>query len=84
MQLLQGYVEHRLNTDNAWVETQALNFHDEYNLVFKDISFDSLEEHEVTAKWIKVDKALPLPKPHMDLLAKVLFSLPSLIHGTFI
>ena len=27
--MLQGYVDDPRNTDNAWMETQAVNYHDE-------------------------------------------------------
>ena len=29
LQIYKGYVDDPRNTDNSWMETQALNFHDE-------------------------------------------------------
>ena len=57
----QGYVENRFNTDNAWMETQAVNFHDDFNLVFPQVKVDSVVEHAITARWIPVSKHMPIP-----------------------
>ncbi len=34
--IYKGYVDDPRNTDNAWMETIAYNFHDEDDQVFKD------------------------------------------------
>ena len=67
---MQGYVEHRLNTDNAWVETQTINYHDDFNLVFKDIRFNQLTKFPVPAHWVKIDKTLKVPATQLELLSK--------------
>jgi hypothetical protein len=36
----KGYVDYRFNTDNAWMETTAYNFHDNHGF------FDKLKEHD--------------------------------------
>ena len=38
-QIYHGYCDDYRNTDNAWVETVAYNFHDEDGKVFKNIFF---------------------------------------------
>ena len=64
-------MEHRLNTDNAWVEAQAINFHDEYNLVFSKVDVDAVQDHAVNAKWLPISKVLRVPNEHLDLLKSV-------------
>ena len=36
IEIYKGYVDDPRNTDNAWMETIAYNFHDEDDSVFKD------------------------------------------------
>ena len=67
----QGYVEHKKNTDNAWIETRAINYHDEYHHVFNDLEFTAKLDGEFVAKWVQMDSTLPLPKAQMSFLEKV-------------
>ncbi len=39
----RGYVDDPRNTDNAWMETVAFNFHDDNNQVLKDIKLEAGE-----------------------------------------
>ena len=67
---LQGYAEHRLSTDNAWVETQAVNIHDDFNLVFPSVSVTGLVEHAASAKWVTVSSNTRVPAVQTELLSK--------------
>ena len=64
-------MEHRLNTDNAWVETQAINYHDDFNLVFPKIDVEAVRDQATTAKWMPVSKAMGVSATNLDLIARV-------------
>ena len=40
MKVYKGYVDDPRNTDNAWMETTAYNFHDESG-IFDTVKFDA-------------------------------------------
>ncbi|KAG7505697.1 ADP-ribose pyrophosphatase, mitochondrial [Solea senegalensis] len=71
-QVYKGYVDDPRNTDNAWMETVAVNFHDE--------SGDSVSELPLQAgddagqvQWVDVDSSLALYANHshfLELVAK--------------
>ena len=69
--MLQGYVEHRLNTDNAWVETQAVNIHDDFNLVFPKVDLSLVVDNAATGKWMAVSKSMGVPAGQIEILGKV-------------
>lgn len=69
-EIYKGYVDDPRNTDNAWMETVAYNFHDENG--------DSVGKFELEAgddakgvRWIDIDKDLKLYASHSSLLEKV-------------
>ena len=39
-QVYQGYIDDPRNTDNAWIETLAYNFHDETSEVTRDFKLN--------------------------------------------
>lgn len=43
MQVYRGYVDDPRNTDNAWMETTAFNFHDEDGTVVARFQLESGE-----------------------------------------
>lgn len=56
LQLFRGYCDDCRNTDNAWVETVARNFHDEDGDALKDVKLtvsntlsDKFTSHNITA-----------------------------------
>jgi hypothetical protein len=53
--LLQGFVEDRRNTDNAWIETIVTGVHDESEL-FSRIKFNSELVATASYKWVQVSK----------------------------
>ncbi|XP_051243223.1 ADP-ribose pyrophosphatase, mitochondrial isoform X2 [Dicentrarchus labrax] len=69
-QVFKGYVDDPRNTDNAWMETVAVNYHDE--------SGDSVSELPLQAgddagqvQWVDVDSSFPLYASHSDFLKLV-------------
>ena len=44
-QVYQGYVDDPSNTDNAWYETTALNYHDSDGSSFANFPLDTVTEH---------------------------------------
>jgi ADP-ribose pyrophosphatase len=41
VEIYKGYVDDPRNTDNAWMETTAYNFHDEDDSVFKNFTLSA-------------------------------------------
>lgn len=69
-EVYKGYVDDPRNTDNAWMETVAVNFHDE--------SGDSVSELPLQAgddagqvQWVDVDSSFPLYASHSSFLEQV-------------
>ncbi|XP_068606328.1 ADP-ribose pyrophosphatase, mitochondrial [Brachionichthys hirsutus] len=69
-QVFKGYVDDPRNTDHAWMETVAVNFHDE--------SGDSMSELPLQAgddaghvQWVDVDSSFPLYASHSQFLELV-------------
>ncbi|KAJ1346136.1 putative nudix hydrolase 6 [Parelaphostrongylus tenuis] len=66
-ELYRGYVDDPRNTDNAWMETVCVNFHDTAALL------DNVElkagDDAVDVRWIGVDDKEPLYASHEDFIA---------------
>ncbi|KAL3104130.1 hypothetical protein niasHS_002157 [Heterodera schachtii] len=58
----QGYVDDHRNTDNAWGETTAVNFHDTDGLL-GDIELEGGDDAEM-ARWVEVNQELKLYASH--------------------
>jgi ADP-ribose pyrophosphatase len=59
------------NTDNAWVETTAVNYHDQSsNNAFQSIRLRAGDD-AAAVKWVQVYKNLDLYASHSEILAKV-------------
>ncbi|KAH0623928.1 hypothetical protein JD844_007134 [Phrynosoma platyrhinos] len=72
-EIYKGYVDDPRNTDNAWIETVAINVHfeDQNDVEMKRMnSFLQGCDLEVTARWQVVDKRVPLYLNHKELLQK--------------
>lgn len=64
-EIYQGYVDDPRNTDNAWMETTAYNFHDEDGEVFKNFHLSAGDDAgQVT--WMTINKDLNLYASHRD------------------
>jgi hypothetical protein len=67
---LQGYVEDPLNTDNAWLETIATNYHDEHDRVFHLMQPQSSDEN-LEFVWEHLRGDLGVRANQRDYLAQV-------------
>lgn len=68
--IYKGYVDDPRNTDNAWMETVAFNFHDENNEVLNEIKLEAGDDAG-KVQWISIDKNLKLYASHKDFIEKV-------------
>ncbi|OAD57903.1 ADP-ribose pyrophosphatase, mitochondrial [Eufriesea mexicana] len=68
-EIYKGYVDDPRNTDNAWMETVALNFHDNNNSVIGSITLIAGDDAR-NVKWMDIDKNLNLYANHSEFIRK--------------
>ncbi|XP_074551848.1 ADP-ribose pyrophosphatase, mitochondrial [Halichoeres trimaculatus] len=71
-QVYKGYVDDPRNTDNAWMETVAVNFHDESGNSVSELPLQAGDDAG-QVKWVDVDSSFPLYASHsrfLELVAK--------------
>ncbi|KAL6736226.1 hypothetical protein Aduo_006604 [Ancylostoma duodenale] len=66
-ELYRGYVDDHRNTDNAWMETTCVNFHDTTGLL-DEVELQAGDD-AVNVRWINVDSNEPLYASHEDFIA---------------
>lgn len=64
-EISSGYVDDPRNTDNAWMETTACNFHDDSGNVLDALSFAAGSDAK-NVKWLDIDRNLNLYANHRD------------------
>ncbi|XP_017876910.1 ADP-ribose pyrophosphatase, mitochondrial [Ceratina calcarata] len=69
-EIYKGYVDDPRNTDNAWMETVALNFHDDDHSVFGNIMLVAGDDAS-KAKWMDIDNRLNLYASHAEFIRKI-------------
>jgi 8-oxo-dGTP pyrophosphatase MutT (NUDIX family) len=69
-EVYKGYVDDPRNTDNAWMETVALNFHDEKGDVFSKFKLHAGDDAGAV-RWMTVDGKAQLYASHIDFLRAV-------------
>ncbi|XP_063076705.1 ADP-ribose pyrophosphatase, mitochondrial [Engraulis encrasicolus] len=70
LQVYKGYVDDPRNTDNAWMETIAVNFHDEAGDSVSELPLEAGDDAgQVT--WMDLDSAQPLYASHAHFLETV-------------
>ncbi|EFX76010.1 hypothetical protein DAPPUDRAFT_322829 [Daphnia pulex] len=67
--MYQGYVDDSRNTDNAWIETSAINCHAEFQEV--DHCHLKAGSDAKNVAWIKITSSLNLFASHIDLIEAV-------------
>ena len=73
-QVYKGYVDDPRNTDNAWVESHAINYHDGLGTSFSKFPLRASTEGEsLQAEWITLDRNIDLYGNHEWILEKVCF-----------
>lgn len=68
-EIYTGYVDDPRNTDNAWFETTAYNFHDETGKLLIDVKFIASDDAKAI-KWTDIDRYLELYASHAFILSK--------------
>ncbi|RCN25620.1 hypothetical protein ANCCAN_28666 [Ancylostoma caninum] len=66
-ELYRGYVDDHRNTDNAWMETTCMNFHDTTGLL-DEVELQAGDD-AVNVRWINADSNEPLYASHEDFIA---------------
>lgn len=66
----KGYVDDPRNTDNAWMETTACNFHDETGVSLESIKFEAGDDAQ-SVKWLDITAEIELYANHKDIIKHV-------------
>ena len=66
-EVYRGYVDDSRNTDNAWMETIALNFHDEDGSILSELNLKAGDDAS-SVRWMDVDKQLTLYANHSEFI----------------
>ncbi|GFT25676.1 ADP-ribose pyrophosphatase, mitochondrial [Nephila pilipes] len=66
-QVYRGYVDDPRNTDNAWIETNAINFHDENGKYTENIALDAGDD-AVDVKWLDIVREMDIYPPHYAII----------------
>lgn len=62
-EIYKGYVDDPRNTDNSWMETVAVNFHDEDGSFLSKLKFEAGDD-AIAIHWIDIDKNVKLYASH--------------------
>ena len=65
IEVYKGYVDDPRNTDNSWMETVAMNFHDEDGTLFALFKLNAGDD-AVGVKWVDLENDMPLYASHSD------------------
>lgn len=69
-EIYSGFVDDPRNTDNAWMETTAYNYHDESGKELLAIAFEAGDDAG-EVKWIDVNNNIKLHANHKDIIKLV-------------
>ncbi|KAL9974194.1 hypothetical protein ACROYT_G011206 [Oculina patagonica] len=70
VEVYKGYVDDPRNTDNSWMETVAVNFHDDTGEVFSEFKLQAGDD-AAAVRWQRVSGNIPLFASHVSILEKV-------------
>ena len=65
--IFKGPVDDPRNTDNAWIETVAVNFHDESGKLFDKITLNAGDDAQ-NVQWVDIDRNLKLYANHLKFI----------------
>lgn len=71
IEIYSGYVDDPRNTDNAWMETTAYNFHDETGDIVGALKLKAGDD-AVGVQWVNATSDLNLYASHKDIVNAVL------------
>ncbi|NXT42550.1 NUDT9 protein, partial [Pelecanoides urinatrix] len=66
----RGYVDDPRNTDNAWMETEAVNYHDETGEAMDNLPLEAGDDAGIV-KWIDISEKLKLYASHSNFIKLV-------------
>lgn len=66
-EIYKGYVDDPRNTDCAWMETVAVNFHDESGRFLSKLNFEAGDD-AISIHWIEVSSDVKLYASHSNLI----------------
>lgn len=71
MEVYSGYVDDPRNTDNAWMETVAYNFHDDDGSIVGDLKLKAGDD-AVGVRWVDISSDIKLYASHKNIVDAVL------------
>lgn len=69
-QIYSGYVDDPRNTDNAWMETTAYNYHDDTGKLLGGMQFEAGDDAK-NVRWLDIDQNIVLYANHRVMIANV-------------
>lgn len=69
IQVFRGYVDDPRNTDNAWIETVVVNFHDNNGDIMSRVPLQAGDDAE-SVRWLAIEGKLELYASHYDFIRK--------------
>lgn len=70
-EIYKGYVDDPRNTDNAWMETVAINFHDEDNSVVGKLALKAGDD-ACNVRWMDVNHQINLYANHSEFIKRTI------------
>lgn len=70
-EIYKGYVDDHRNTDNAWMETVACNFHDETGDIVGQFGLEAGDDAR-NVKWVDLDKKVLVYANHEEMIREVI------------
>lgn len=68
--VFQGYIDDPRNTDNSWMESQAVNYHDDSGKAFDKFTLKAGDDAK-HVKWMEVSHDIHLYANHYDMVKEV-------------
>ncbi|KAM5337131.1 ADP-ribose pyrophosphatase, mitochondrial isoform 2-T2 [Glossophaga mutica] len=68
--IYKGYVDDPRNTDNAWMETEAVNYHDETGEIMDNLTLEAGDDAG-KVKWVDINDKLKLYASHSQFIKLV-------------
>lgn len=68
--IYKGYVDDPRNTDNAWMETEAVNYHDETGEIMENLTLEAGDDAG-KVKWVDINDKLKLYASHSQFIKLV-------------
>lgn len=72
-EVYRGYIDDSRNTDNSWIESVVVNFHDDIGSLADQLNLKPNERKATKAKWLDVEKADNLFSIHDQFLKDIAY-----------